>query len=35
MDSPFLEFEEKIKKESQGLPMIICHYLETGENVTQ
>jgi hypothetical protein len=30
-----LEFEEKIKKESQGLPMIIGHYLETGEKVTQ
>jgi hypothetical protein len=26
-----LEFEEKIKKESQGLPMIIGHYLEAGK----
>jgi len=25
------EFEEKIKKESKGIPMIIGHYLETGE----
>ena len=29
------EFEEKIRKESIGLPKIIGHYLETGEMVTK
>jgi hypothetical protein len=29
------EFEEKIKKESQGLPLIIGHYLEKGKMIQQ